>query len=337
MNEWPQHIRDKWFVAARSEEIATKPVAVTILDTPIVLARLKGGTLVAFEDRCPHRHVPLSHGRITADGVECPYHGWTFGAGGTCTKIPGLIHCGNTTPRVPSYGVTERDGLAWVKLKPNAETMLPALVTRTPPEQRRFLWQTLWHAPVVDCLENFLDAMHTHYTHAGLVRKSTQRRRVTATLTTNTEGFTVDYQGPAVQSGLLYRLFESPRLSERALFAAPGVAQIEYCYANGSIVRITLYFTPRDESSTHVFTTLHVAGRWAPAWAVKLFVWPFLHKVATQDAGILALQSANRAKFQPQRFASSVNDFVRPYLEATWTATPDKTVLDSFRCVELSI
>ena len=42
-----------------------------------------------FEDKCPHRLVPLSEGRIAEDGLlECPYHGWAFSGNGECERIP---------------------------------------------------------------------------------------------------------------------------------------------------------------------------------------------------------------------------------------------------------
>ena len=41
-----------------------------------------------FEDKCPHRLVPLSEGRIAEDGLlECPYHGWAFAGDGSCKRI----------------------------------------------------------------------------------------------------------------------------------------------------------------------------------------------------------------------------------------------------------
>lgn len=317
---WTDNVLSAWNVVAQSSTLKVKPIGITAFGIPLALARLQNGNAIALQDRCPHRHAPLSQGQITELGIQCPYHGWTFGERGLCTRIPGsLVQCAATNaPRVPNYDLMERDGLVWMRANAQSTTSLPQLVTNTDPKDRRFLWQTLWNAPIVECLENFLDPMHTHFVHSGLVRKETERQSVDVTLTTNEEGFAVDYRGNNTQSGLLYRLFESARVGERAIFAAPGVAQIEYTYADRSVVRITLYFTPRDANTTHVFTSLHVSGRWAPAWAVRWFVWPFLKRVATQDAHILNLQSATRAQFPSQRYVSTENDLVRPYLEQYW-------------------
>jgi phenylpropionate dioxygenase-like ring-hydroxylating dioxygenase large terminal subunit len=335
MTPWPAEILSRWFVLARADAVSERPQAIMLFGRPVAVARLGSGRALALEDRCPHRHAPLSAGAVDDAGLRCPYHGWTFGADGRCTRLPGLDAVGDAAPRTKSFDVIERDGLLWAAPSRQTPVTLPRLVLDTDPAQRRFLWQTLWNAPAIDCLENFLDAMHTHYVHAGLVRRAGERRPVKVTLATSAEGFAVDYEGTTQQSGLLYRLFESERISERAVFAAPGTAQIEYRYRDGSTVRITLHFTPATQDTTHVFTTLHVGGRWAPAWAVRLFVWPFLRRVAMQDARMLTLQTATRARFGDERYASTRADIVRPYLEAVWCA--NRTELPATRSLELMI
>lgn len=319
MKTWHPSLLRHWFAVARADRLKDKPLAVTVLDTPLVLARLPAGGMVALEDRCPHRQAPLSAGRIVRDGIQCPYHGWTFGAGGRCTAIPGLPpqEC------LPTVGarnveVTQIDGLIWVRLSAEGPPAPPAMVSEASAGSRRFLWQTRWNAYVVDAIENFLDPLHTHLVHPGLVRKDGQRDAVQVRVVTTEDGFMVDYQGQAKQSGLLYRLFESPRASERAHFAGAGSACIEYRYRNGSVVRISLHFTPESADRTHVFATLHMENRWAPAWVVRAFVWPFLKKVATQDQRILELQAANMKRFPKTRGVSTRLDLVREHLEKIW-------------------
>ncbi|KRG45855.1 Rieske (2Fe-2S) protein [Stenotrophomonas panacihumi] len=227
---------------------------------------------------------------------------------------------GATLPevRVRAFPVQERDGFLW--LRPSAEGLeAPSeLVRGLEATTRRFQWQTVWHAHVIDAMENFLDPMHTHFVHAGLVRRDAGRVRARASFQGTDEGFTVDYEGLPAQSGLLYRLFESRRVRERARFAAPGSAQLEYGYANGSRILIDLHFTPRDATSTQVFVALHVEGRWAPAWAVRLFAWPFLKRVNDQDVHMLKLQANNLARFGPRGAASTSLDVVRAPLERFW-------------------
>ncbi|MEB1529087.1 Rieske 2Fe-2S domain-containing protein [Xanthomonas sp. WHRI 7945] len=323
MNDWHPSLYRHWFAVARADALRTRPLAVTVMDRHAAIARCADGSLLALEDRCPHRHAPLSAGCATGDGLACPYHGWRFGRDGALREIPGMPP-GQAPPavRVRAFAAREHDGLIWLRPDPDGDAHPAQLVQALQPPSRRFLWRTRWEAHVVDALENFLDPLHTHLLHPGLVRRGGARTAMRACLQTTTEGFHVDYAGAAAQSGWLYRLFESPRTLERAHFAAPGTAQIEYRYARGGRVRISLHFTPVGLRSTEVFASLHVDGRWAPAWAVRWLVWPLLRKVGEQDRRMLALQAHNLQRFPGARGASTALDLVREPLRRYWDGVP---------------
>jgi phenylpropionate dioxygenase-like ring-hydroxylating dioxygenase large terminal subunit len=108
------YIRDNWYVAAWSSELAADvPLGRRILDEPIVMFRTAGGA-VAIEDRCLHRGMPLSlGGRIENDGIQCPYHGMEFDGSGACRKIPGQEHI-PAGARLRSFPLAERDGTLWI-------------------------------------------------------------------------------------------------------------------------------------------------------------------------------------------------------------------------------
>jgi phenylpropionate dioxygenase-like ring-hydroxylating dioxygenase large terminal subunit len=262
----------------------------------------------------------LSAGTVGAEGIACPYHGWRFDAQGRLCGIRGLpAECALPGVRARAVAVREYDGLVWARLDGSADSELPAMVRANRPGSRRFLWDTVWRAHVVDAVENFLDPMHTHWIHPGLVRRGGARAPVTAAFVPHAGGFHVDYRDQPRQSGLLYRLFESPRESERAIFDAPGSAQIEYRYRNGALVRISLHFAPQTAERTAVFASLHVQDRFAPAWLVRALVWPLLKRVNDQDARMLALQADNLRRFPGVRGASTSLDLVRGWVETFWT------------------
>jgi len=321
MTSWPAELYQKWFVVGRADRIGTKPVAAILLKQPIVLARVDGKNVVGYEDRCPHRQVPLSAGRIVDRTLQCAYHGWRFDPSGTLVELPGMP-VGNCLPnvRARAIDVMENGGFVWARLERNNDTSIPPAIQSLADENRRFIWQSTWHAGAADILENVLDPLHTHFVHRGLIRFSATRRDTVASCSTTASGFTVDYKGNAQQSGLIYRLFESPREFERAHFYEPGSVQLDYGYRNGSRVRISIHVSPESSHRTNVFGTLHIDGRWAPAWAVRLFVWPLIRRVANQDRDILALQAANIRRFPERKDAVTPFDLVRRRIVARWDA-----------------
>jgi nitrite reductase/ring-hydroxylating ferredoxin subunit len=78
-----------WWPVALSTDLGDKPIAVRLSDVNLALYRDDSGTARSVLDRCPHRRMPLSLGRITDDGlIQCGYHGWSFNGAGTCERIP---------------------------------------------------------------------------------------------------------------------------------------------------------------------------------------------------------------------------------------------------------
>jgi vanillate O-demethylase monooxygenase subunit len=107
-------VKNLWYVAAWSHEVgADAPRGVRVIGEPIALYRRSDGTAVALEDRCPHRHAPLSLGRIEGDDLRCMYHGLRFGCDGVCKEVPGTQTIG---PRANArvFPVVERSSWIWV-------------------------------------------------------------------------------------------------------------------------------------------------------------------------------------------------------------------------------
>ena len=82
-------LRRCWHPVARSADVTEDPMGIVLLGDPWVLYR-SGGEVVAFVDRCPHRHCPLSLGRCVEGVLQCAYHGWRFDRAGVCLAIPAL-------------------------------------------------------------------------------------------------------------------------------------------------------------------------------------------------------------------------------------------------------
>jgi vanillate O-demethylase monooxygenase subunit len=106
-------LHDHWYVAAWMSEIERKPLARTLLDQPVVFYRTGIGSVIALEDRCPHRRLPLSMGKLVGDKLQCYYHGLQFDSNGNCARIPGQDMI-PPSARVRTYPVVEKHRWVWI-------------------------------------------------------------------------------------------------------------------------------------------------------------------------------------------------------------------------------
>jgi len=120
------YLRNSWYVAAWGREVTRTPLARMLLGQPVVLYRRQDGTPVALEDRCCHRHLPLSMGRIEGDDLRCGYHGLRFDASGACVEIPGQARIPREA-RVRAYPLQERYSWVWIWMGDPAKAD-PALI-----------------------------------------------------------------------------------------------------------------------------------------------------------------------------------------------------------------
>jgi len=109
-----------WYVVARSDEVKSHPLSVTLWYHNIVIFRDSTGEIHALENRCPHRGVQLSHGHVKGDLLECAYHGWQFKSTGNCVFVPYLAE-NQKLPNcaIRAYPVREQDGFIWLFLGEN--------------------------------------------------------------------------------------------------------------------------------------------------------------------------------------------------------------------------
>ncbi len=110
-------VKNAWYVAGLSREFAPGTLhGQVVAERPMVFWCTADGAVVAFDDRCCHKRMPLSAGRfIEGDLVECAYHGLCYDASGRCVRIPS--HPDGRIPpqaRLRPFPVIEQDGLVWV-------------------------------------------------------------------------------------------------------------------------------------------------------------------------------------------------------------------------------
>lgn len=105
-----------WTPAALSDDIPVASAAPGQLGPhDLAIWRSASGRIAAWADRCPHRGMRLSHGYVRGERLSCIYHGWGYGEGGQCVRIP--AHPELTPPeaiRVPVFRAIEASGVIWV-------------------------------------------------------------------------------------------------------------------------------------------------------------------------------------------------------------------------------
>ena len=167
-------LRNAWYVAAWESEIGDEPFSRTVLDDPVVLFRTDDG-FAALEDRCCHRGLPLSMGRVQNDVIQCGYHGLEFNADGVCVRVPGQSRV-PPGARVRSYPVTVRYGWVWIwpgDPRKADEELLPDWWWCDSPD-----WKTIpgYHRKPLPVAANYLlisdnlfDVAHLSYVHTSSI------------------------------------------------------------------------------------------------------------------------------------------------------------------------
>ena len=169
-SDW-QILSQFWYPIALQREITDQPIAVTLLDQPLVIWRSASGISVA-DDRCPHRGIPLSMGHLRGENLVCPYHGIHYSATGQCTKIPA-----DPSATVPPqlclkiYPVIEAYGLIWTSLMGESQigdhqSDLPHFPEWNDSNYQQILPDSLFlETSAGRQMEGFLDVSHFAWVH----------------------------------------------------------------------------------------------------------------------------------------------------------------------------
>lgn len=169
-------IRNCWYVVAWDHEVPADGLFKrTVIGEPLLLFRTAAGAVTALEDRCCHRHAPLSKGRKEGDCVRCGYHGMLFDAQGVCVEIPGLA----TLPpkaRVRHYPVRVKNRWVFVWMGDPAladDAQLPDNFSCDHPDWRNIPGYMHYATPYLLICDNLLDFSHLSYVHEKTLGGST--------------------------------------------------------------------------------------------------------------------------------------------------------------------
>lgn len=306
-------LKRAWFIACASEELGERPIERMIQDLPLVIFRDARGQAGTLLDRCPHRNVPLSGGKVQADGtLECPYHGWRFDVGGVCRKVPSLVGEPEDKSRnAQSFPTLEQDGWIWVFMTPGA-------MPESRPHRFRLLnepgytsvHQTVTaQASMYSTIENALDVPHTAFLHKGLFRSDSRGIELRVKVKRTEDRIEAEYLGEPRPPGLVARIL-SPSggmVQHWDRFLLPSVAQVEYKIGDENHFLADSVATPVSDFVTQLHAVVSFRSR-VPGRLIAPAVKPLAMRVFMQDAEILEKQTDRIRRLGGESFASTEID-----------------------------
>jgi phenylpropionate dioxygenase-like ring-hydroxylating dioxygenase large terminal subunit len=158
-----------WHVVAFSKDLAEgQMIPICLLGEPLVAWRHDGKVHV-WKDLCIHRGARLSKGWVVEGTVVCPYHGWRYNSEAKCVLIP--AHPDVAPPlkaRAFPHRAEERYGFIWASLGDPPHD-IPCFQEWGDAEFRILhAGPYPFAANAFRSVENFIDATHFPFVHAGL-------------------------------------------------------------------------------------------------------------------------------------------------------------------------
>ncbi len=165
-------VKNAWYVAAWASEVGRGLFKRRILGEPVLLYRKTDGTPVALLDRCAHKLLPLSMGKLVGDHVECGYHGLQYDCSGKCVHVPGQDRIPPTAV-VRSFPVVERHHALWIWMGDPAladQSLIHPVLKLDDPNWTAVHGGYQHHkANYLNIAENLQDPAHTTYAHVSTI------------------------------------------------------------------------------------------------------------------------------------------------------------------------
>lgn len=302
---------NQWYGAVEADRVGSSPLPLRRFGMDLVFWRDAEGRAVCMLDRCPHRGVKLSLGKVVGGDLQCHYHGFTFDGAGACTSMP----CEGAGARPPrgmcavTFPTTEAHGLVWVWWGDDRAERPPApwFDDIPSPDAAWARMASPWPQQWVRSIESNFDGSHFLFVHGRLLPG----------IGALVDPVDVRLDGDKIDATLYIREEGSAGLSFRARYRPPNLTSIEVA---GKVVGVVVD-TPIDETTTWRYSALSqslidVPGlRWLVAWALLRLDWGWTqarqdlpvvetmeprlladgdHRLVRADAGIAAFHKVYR-------------------------------------------
>ena len=156
-----------WYAVLRSGQLRSgKVVSLHYFGRALIAFRGSDGAAAVRDAYCPHYGAHLGiGGRVVEGAVECPFHGWRFGADGGCVSAP----FAQRTPKLSIGGlpVREHSGLIFVYTGPEApKWQVPEIPEASSSRYARPIDDvSRARIHIQEMRENIVDESHFHHIH----------------------------------------------------------------------------------------------------------------------------------------------------------------------------
>ncbi|HEY8526365.1 MAG TPA: aromatic ring-hydroxylating dioxygenase subunit alpha [Acidimicrobiales bacterium] len=255
-------LRRCWHPVARAADLGAPdggPVAVRLLGEDWALVRLDGRSAL-LPDRCPHRGMPLSAGRVVDASLECPYHGYRFDADGTCVRIPAQdpsVPIGRQASCEAAACVVERYGLVWAAVE-EPVTALPEIPEHGDPGFEVLEHEPqVWAAGAAQMADNFLDLTHVPFVHPGSFGDPDGVRLGEAAVTRADWGFEAVVRNRTKKLDDILDQDGGYTLLDRVnrfRFTPPFHVYLRLEFSDGTVLVLTFFAQPIDAERSRLFS-----------------------------------------------------------------------------------
>lgn len=298
-------IPNLWYIVMDSSQVRKKPVGVTRMGEKLVFWRDGTGKVSCFRDKCVHRGVQLSKGKVLHDHLQCPFHGFEYEPSGRVIKIPanGRNAVVDERFRVNSYPTYEAHDLIWIWWgeNPPADLKPPLFFEDIDDHLSYAKSYDHWQAHYSRVIENQLDVAHLPFVHHNTIGRG---------------GLTlVDGPGMEWVSEDMFFIYFYNRLDDGTPPRKPEDVpvpdldkdfKLEFIFPNlwqnhiGEKVRILAAFVPVDEENTLLYLRFYQKFSRIP-WIrglVNRLAMPFNLLIAHQDRRVVMTQQPKASRLQ---------------------------------------
>lgn len=265
-------LKNTWYVAAWASEVVTGVMLKrTILEQNLLFLRTADGRVAALDDRCAHRQVPLSMGKVINGCIECPYHGLQYNLEGQCVHNP---HGNGRIPAravVKTYQTEERYGAVWIWMgdqqKANPAT-IPRFDFMNP--QVAYLGEGKMTIEGNYQLEtdNIMDLSHIEFVHPVFASPAVSRAGVTTEIDGDTVWSKRDIDNDRTPPGFYPAKFPGSRRPNRSLAACSLASSSLYgalcrwcCFGSAKKARYRVDSSPLVYTRDRDFKSLFLCCR----------------------------------------------------------------------------